>query len=475
MRKISIEVRFKSLNEAAELVELPVQIRRSDMSLVRRDLTNRSIEIDVGEYVISCRLPTGNEIHRTITVTSDKNQTFEIDSSSDIEDLSGDGEKSGNINQSPKVERIAFDVDILGKGLMGTVFDHSEVRKLGNRYGTRASERLQLRCYRLTPERAAEWLWAQDISEQIRNDKEFVAPFPIELRGPFVYQLLQSGMPGINVHIADWRYDNYTKLKIEPSKSKRGKYELNLKFGIQRVDVLMSYLRHNLFDQTRQLLQLQSTFAEQLLEEKRANPLGAAVGAYALLKLGNVAQLHDWTGNLFNWFPWLPDGAAIHGEFLARNGQHKQALNAFLKMGERGLPTFSDGLSYALDRLRIYTTVTDRQSDQIDVKSAKALLERLIPYATHSDFNQSFLTYTGINPLEPDGKPWGNFTNVSWPRAGSTADEMDAQADILIIEGDKVPGETEAARSVDDFTDEEKPPPFKRREAGAGDDPDRDG
>src|SRR2546423_15128052 len=91
--------------------------------------------------------------------------------------------------------------------------------------------------------------------------------------------------------------------------------------------------------------------AEELLEDKQQDPIAAAVGGYALLRFSALERLHDWTANLHSWFEWLPDGAAIRGEHLARMGQHDEALDAFLTLPSRGLPLFSDGLAYAVNRL----------------------------------------------------------------------------------------------------------------------------
>src|SRR5439155_215308 len=66
--------------------------------------------------------------------------------------------------------------------------------------------------------------------------------------------------------------------------------------------------------------------AESLILQKRLDAVSAAVGAYLVLRLGQTARLGDWTENLRQWFPWLPDGAAIRGEPLARVGRHAEAL-----------------------------------------------------------------------------------------------------------------------------------------------------
>ena len=70
--------------------------------------------------------------------------------------------------------------------------------------------------------------------------------------------------------------------------------------------------------------------SEDLLYGKVADPIAACVGAYTLLRLGELDRLHEWTENLKNWFDWLPDGLAIRAEHLARRGQHAQALENLL-------------------------------------------------------------------------------------------------------------------------------------------------
>ena len=57
--------------------------------------------------------------------------------------------------------------------------------------------------------------------------------------------------------------------------------------------------------------------SEELLLGKVADPIAACVGAYTLLRLGEIDRLHEWTENLKNWFDWLPDGLAIRARATA--------------------------------------------------------------------------------------------------------------------------------------------------------------
>jgi glucoamylase len=135
--------------------------------------------------------------------------------------------------------------------------------------------------------------------------------------------------------------------------------------------------------------------AEEMLREKLRDPVAAAVGAYGLLRFSTLEHLHDWTENLRRWFPRLPDGSAIRGEHLARAGEHDAALSAFLELWERGLPIFTDGVSYAMSRLELYTTVGSDALDASRVARASRLLEALRRVAAAADFARPLLTIKG--------------------------------------------------------------------------------
>jgi hypothetical protein len=105
------------------------------------------------------------------------------------------------------------------------------------------------------------------------------------------------------------------------------------------------------------MLRSRALTAEQLLVEKNLDPIAACVGAYTLLELGNLEGLHNWTANLMDRFPQVPDGAAIRAEHLARLGKHDEAADAFLALKRRGLPVFLDGVSFVASRLNLYARV----------------------------------------------------------------------------------------------------------------------
>lgn len=92
--------------------------------------------------------------------------------------------------------------------------------------------------------------------------------------------------------------------------------------------------------------------AEGMLRSKRQDPIAATIGAYLLLRTGELERLHDWPRNLAKWFEWLPDGAVIAGELSAREERADEALTFFTTAVRRGLPIFTDGYSILVSRLR---------------------------------------------------------------------------------------------------------------------------
>jgi hypothetical protein len=195
-------------------------------------------------------------------------------------------------------------------------------------------------------------------------------------------------------------------------------------------DTMLQYLVRGMIAEASVMSAAVEERAEQLVEEKLANPVAAAAGAYVLLRLGALERLHDWTENLFNWFPSLPDGAATRGEHLARAGRHEEAAERFLALEERGLPTMSDGLGYAVKRLELYAeTRPESVADR-----CRRLLEQLLPFAAATDFAKPFTTFVGQSPNEPGAlsrehatlAPHGVLTGCAAAlrharRAGSTA------------------------------------------------------
>jgi hypothetical protein len=118
------------------------------------------------------------------------------------------------------------------------------------------------------------------------------------------------------------------------------------------------------------------------------DPVGSALGAYALLRLGRLEEIED--------VPALPDGAVIAAELAARAGRPDDAKRWLHEALERGTPMFADGLSLLATRVRPLWPDDDR-------------VTRILDLATRADFAQVVVAYPGSEPVgSVDG--WQRFS-----------------------------------------------------------------
>jgi len=127
--------------------------------------------------------------------------------------------------------------------------------------------------------------------------------------------------------------------------------------------------------------------ANRALGEKRLSPLAATVGAILLLKGNRFDLMHDWTRNVGNWFPWIPDGVVLWTEQCRRlaAGQtlDPTLISWFVKeLSHRCLPFTVDAFGFAIDILREVLRPRVEIDDETR-KAAKILSERFdaaMPY-----------------------------------------------------------------------------------------------
>jgi hypothetical protein len=145
--------------------------------------------------------------------------------------------------------------------------------------------------------------------------------------------------------------------------------------------------------------------AEHLLEAKMADPFGAALGGYALLRAGQLDRLHHWPRNLADRFSWLPDGAVIAGEEAALEGDHALAILYVCEAAGRGLPVFGGGLSLLASRLREYSVAPKSAFGEHGelVTEAGRLLKGILAVMPFVDFDRVSLAYRGATIDDPAG------------------------------------------------------------------------
>lgn len=97
--------------------------------------------------------------------------------------------------------------------------------------------------------------------------------------------------------------------------------------------------------------------AERILFDKVKNPVAAAGGAYVLLRLGQLAKLHDWVGNLAAWYPALPDGAILRATQLLRTSPaaevKEEVTRLLVRAAQGGYPVYTEGVRLLASSLRL--------------------------------------------------------------------------------------------------------------------------
>jgi len=147
--------------------------------------------------------------------------------------------------------------------------------------------------------------------------------------------------------------------------------------------------------------------AEELLADKERNPIEAALGGYALLRIGDLEMLHDWPKHLEEWFPWLPDGAIIAGEFEARQRRYIDAITSLVEAVNRGLPVFTEGYSTLMSRLRQYRIYGEKllgeKARDVNLNNQiSAAWERIQKWSLAVDYSALLLTLKGVSLVGED-------------------------------------------------------------------------
>ena len=100
---------------------------------------------------------------------------------------------------------------------------------------------------------------------------------------------------------------------------------------------------------------------EELIEEKLRNPLAACAAAYvglATLSGAEPPRWAPWLANVSNWFPWVPDGAIVHGAYLMKTATTQEDLDlasaAFVDAYRRGLPFYTAGVQQLMQGLYMF-------------------------------------------------------------------------------------------------------------------------
>lgn len=130
-------------------------------------------------------------------------------------------------------------------------------------------------------------------------------------------------------------------------------YSVRLESTQPAADTVLTYLRRGDFTAAAAMEKWVDE-SEDLLRRKMSDPYAAVVAAYLLLRLGRTDVMRDWTRNLAQAFPFLPDGCVLWASQMMKDtdmdGDIREQL---LEAMARGLPVYSEGLRLLIDALRL--------------------------------------------------------------------------------------------------------------------------
>ena len=440
MTALRFELTFKT--DELKKLDLPVEIRKPNMVLVRRALASEEVEVEPGTYYVGIRLPAGQESWSEVKVSAGGGREtirlgpepgdepasesaelphyftpayvpprYEGATITELFSLGGVGAGVGGFfgymlmgSESWVLVAATVGAVLVGAALLPVLA--SKVARPGYASYQRYMREARLRKFRgdaLPGGYKADDEWLSQKRAANETDDLIEVNIEGENRGQ-VIQLIQTGEPAVNVVLPAWReHGCRVTLKKQPD----ARYSLEVHLHNTEAELLLRYWEQGRWQLAEGVTDSAAVSAQALLSGKSRHPIAASVGAYALLRLGALERLQDWSENLMSWFEWLPDGAAVRGEHLARMGEHREALGAFCALRERGLPYFSDGLSYAVDRLRLYHGLGEKYFDAGELKACADTLALLEPFCPFTDFNKPLTTFTGLDPSKPGAEPVG--------------------------------------------------------------------
>lgn len=367
MSQLHFECHFKSPEMRS--LDLPVEVRKPNLALVARSVISRTVEVLPGTYYVSIKMPAGQELLQEVKL----------------------GKRSKTVSLTPEPEDEAPDAaqEVL-HFLQEPIETEGSPQPIAAKVRGFSSNMLMETCNEINTEgwhlRSSR---TDDLVQLNANGGDAVQ----------LLQLLQPGQPAINFALP---VSSKSGCTVVFQRLPHSLTVLNIHLNNWMADLLLQYREQGYIQQALTTATSNYLSPEKLLAGDTQDAIAAAVKAYTLLRFGELEELNDWTEKLKNQFTWLPDGIAIRGEHLARLGEHEQALTVFLEMPSRGLPIFSDGFSYVIDRLRLYISVGESHFEASQLAQARELLERLQRFATFADFTKPLLTFTGIDPLKPN-------------------------------------------------------------------------
>jgi hypothetical protein len=224
----------------------------------------------------------------------------------------------------------------------------------------------------------------------------------ISVRGaskPVLLQFLAANRPAINAILP-------TGARLGTPKSQDEWLKLTIDFQEPFADGLVELRASKQFSALKGTVEAISD--NDLVSYGEQHPGAAALVGYALLRAEQHAVVEKALYRIRNLAAMEPDTTILLAECAMRAGKAGEALVLFLESTRQGIPSFSVGLSYLTERLRLFAQTNPCGSSWLSAEAranAKSALLHLQAICMFQDYSRVFTTYRGISPAVPGVEP----------------------------------------------------------------------
>lgn len=219
----------------------------------------------------------------------------------------------------------------------------------------------------------------------------------IEFSLPKRAHLLQIGGDGVSWRLVSLPSGGLTRVAFtESQQGVDDAVQLTIGRETPGDEIVMAYLSRGALPEAAQLEGLWRP-AEKLLRGKYDDPIGAAAGAYALLRIGRLEERNDWAQRLVEVAPWMADGPIIAAAVALRLDPPDRSL-ARRRVGQalhRGLPVFGMGLDLLVE------TMTRLHRGKGEDRAFHQAFLAMQGYLQARASRHSYLSFFGETPTRP--------------------------------------------------------------------------
>ena len=314
-----------------DLGEPPIEIRDHKLRLIKQTHAGYSVKLDPGVYVISARLPNGTLAVNSIEIGEESREIVLADN------------QDGPTIEAGDLDEALLDL-MLPTSSLAPPFDERDWHLPSDA----AEGQWYARALRPdgTPDHAARLDAAAEVQAECGYSVDLLVTLGSHDEVTFLHVGARELVPRIAALPA--LAPNRSRCKVRVAVGPGG---IQVAAGTADAGIgtlLAAYLTQGAVRDAAGIAE----HAESALFYKRYDPIAAALGGYALLRLAEPGRLHDWPQNLARWFPTMADGPIIAGMQATLQGKESAAAHWFDVALERHLPIFSSGLALLVAHVR---------------------------------------------------------------------------------------------------------------------------